>query len=209
MNIMNNLDQTAAPRYLKIAVDIAARIVSGDFTEGERLKGRSVLSTEYNVSPETIRRSMSLLSDKNIVKINAGSGIVILSREKAIEFVNHFNSDEILSQMNINLAKMLDERRLLDEEISVTTKQIVDMYKYMRSDLINPVEIFLPEDSHVIGKSIGSLQIWHNTGATIIGIVQENHIIISPGPYFEFAQNDKVLIVGDEHVIERFNAFIK
>ena len=59
--------QITVPRYLKIAVDISARIASGDIIEGEKLKGRSVLSTEYNVSPETIRRAMSILSDKNVV----------------------------------------------------------------------------------------------------------------------------------------------
>lgn len=205
---MERTEQIILPRYLKIAVDIAARIVSGNLLEGEKLKGRSVLSTEYNVSPETIRRSMSLLSDKNVVKINAGSGIVVLSKESAIKFVNNFNSDEVLLQMKNNLSKLIKSRTALDEEIEKTTKQITDMYKYRRSDLINPVEIILPKNSHIIKKSIGDLQIWHNTGATVIGIIRANSIIISPGPYFSFESGDRVLIVGDEHVIERFNAYI-
>lgn len=205
---MERAEQIIIPRYLKIAVDIAARIASGNLLEGEKLKGRSVLSTEYNVSPETIRRSMSLLSDKKVVKINAGSGIVVLSKENAIEFVNNFNSDEVLSKMKNKLSKLLNNRKTLDEEIAKTTKQIADMYKYRRSDFINPVEIILPENSHIIKKSIGDLQIWHNTGATVIGIIRTNSIIISPGPYFAFESGDRVLIVGDEHVIERFNAYI-
>lgn len=196
------------PRYFKIAVDIAARIVAGELAENERLKGRSVLSAEYNVSPETIRRSMSLLSDKKVVQIKAGSGIVVLSRKRAIEFVNSFNSDEVLSQMKSNLAQLIKKRTLLDEEITKASKQITDMYKYRRADIINPVEIVLPEHSHVIQKSIGALQIWHSTGATIIAIIRGNDIIVSPGPYFEFEPHDRVLIVGDEHVIERFNAFV-
>jgi len=201
-------EQITIPRYLKIAVDIAVRIVSGNLSVGEKLKGRSVLSTEYNVSPETIRRAMSLLSDKNVVKINAGSGIIVLSHEHAVEFVNNFNSDEVLSQTKKKLSHLLRKRSALDQEIMDTTKQISEMYKYRRSNLINPVEIVLPKDSHVIKKSIGELQIWHNTGATIIGIVRQNKIFISPGPYFAFEVGDKVLIVGDEHVIERFNAFV-
>lgn len=205
---MNSVMPTTVARYLKIAVDIAARIVSGDLAEGEKLKGRSVLSTEYNVSPETIRRAMFILSDKNVVQIHAGSGIVVLSRDKAIEFVKSFKGDELLSQMNLTLTQLFEERKLLDEKITATTKQIVDMYKYMRSDLITPVEIALPENATVIGKSIGFLQIWHNTGATVIGVIQHNNVIISPGPYFEFSPNDRVLIVGDERVIERFNSFI-
>ncbi len=205
---MDNQEQNTIARYLKIATDIAARIASGKLAEGEKLKGRSILSTEYNVSPETIRRSMSLLSDKKVVAINAGSGIVVLSREKAVEFVKSFKDDEIISKMNATLASLIEKRKEMDEEISSITKQIVDMYKYKRSDLITPVEIALPEHSYVIGKSIGALQVWHNTGATILGVIQKNRVIISPGPYFEFAEGDRVLIIGDECVVERFNAFV-
>lgn len=203
-----NITKTIIPRYLNIAVDIAARIVSGNLNEGEKLKGRSVLSTEYNVSPETIRRSMSLLSDKNVVKIQSGSGIFVLSRERAIEFVRNFNSDEVLVETKDKLKQLLKKRTVLDDEISKTTKQLADLYKYKRSDLINPFEIILKKDSHVLGKSIGDLQIWHNTGATIIGVVRNNCIIISPGPYFEFEVDDRVIIVGDDYVIERFNAYV-
>lgn len=206
--MLDNIKKTTTPRYLKIAIDIAARIVSGKLAEGEKLKGRSVLSTEYNVSPETIRRSMSLLSDKKVVKINTGSGIIILSRERALEFVKNFSSDEVLIEAEQKLNQLLKKRIALDEEISKITKQIAEMYKYKRSDLINPVEIILQENSHVIGKSIENLKIWHNTGATIIGVIRNNYIIISPGPYFEFQSDDRVLIVGDEYVIERFNAYV-
>jgi K+/H+ antiporter YhaU regulatory subunit KhtT len=208
MVYLERIEQITIPRYLSIAVDIATRIASGSIQEGEKLKGRSVLSTEYNVSPETIRRSMSLLSDKKVVKINASSGNVVLSKERAIEFIKNFKSDEVLSEMKRKLSNLIKSRAALDQEIEKTIQQIADMYKYKRSDLINPVEIILPENSHVIKKSIGDLQIWHNTGATIIGVIRNNNIIISPGPYFAFECGDKVLIVGDEHVIERFNAFI-
>ncbi|WP_027630612.1 TrkA C-terminal domain-containing protein [Ruminiclostridium cellobioparum] len=205
---MIGTEQITIPRYLKIAVDISARIASGDIQQGEKLKGRSVLSTEYNVSPETIRRAMSILSDKKVVEIALGSGIVVSSKENAIQFLKNFKDDESVAELRMKLSQMLDRRRSMDEEISSLTKQIIDLYKYKRSDLITPVEIPLPSSSPVIGKSIGALEVWHNTGATIIGVIQEKSIIISPGPYYEFVQSDKILIVGDENVIERFNAFI-
>ena len=176
---MERIEQITIPRYLSIAVDIATRIASGSIQEGEKLKGRSILSTEYNVSPETIRRSMSLLSDKKVVKINASSGNVVLSKERAIEFIKNFKFDEVLSEMKRKLSNLIKSRAALDQEIEKTIQQIADMYKYKRSDLINPVEIILPENSHVIKKSIGDLQIWHNTGATIIGVIRNNNIIIS------------------------------
>lgn len=196
------------PRYLKIAVDLSVRVASGEIHEGEKLKGRSVLSTEYKVSPETIRRAMSILSDKGVVEINMGSGIVVSSKEKAIQFVKSFKDDESISEMRLSLSQMLEKRKNLDDDITSMTERIIDMYKYRRSDLITPVEIQIPAGSSIVGKSIGKLEVWHNTGATIIGIIQEDNLIISPGPYYEFDQKDKILIVGDDNVIERFNVFI-
>lgn len=201
-------EQIIIPRYLKIAVDLSARIASGDISEGERLKGRSVLSTEYNVSPETIRRAMSILSDKKVVNIVLGSGIVVSSQENAIQFLKNFKDDEATEELRAKLSQSIEKRNFMDKEISVMINQMIDMYKFKRSDLITPVEIRLPANSQVIGRSIGELEVWHNTGATIIGIIQDRKIIISPGPYYEFMKNDKVLIVGDENVVKRFHSFI-
>ena len=197
------------PRYLKIAVDLAARIVSGEIPEGEKLKGRSVLSTEYNVSPETIRRAMSILSDKQVVVINLGSGAVVTSRENAVQFVKSFKDDESISEMRLELNQMLEKRKNMDDKIMSMTTKIIDMYKYMRNDLITPVEIQIPKGSNIIGKSIGKLHIWDHTGATVIGIIQGSDVIISPGSYYEFDQNDRILIVGDKNVVERFNAYVR
>lgn len=197
------------PRYLKIAVSIAERIASDDILEGSKLKGRSVLSTEYGVSSETIRRAMSLLADKNVVLIANGKENVVLSKEKANAFIKSFDSDSIIFNLRLNLAKAYEKRILIDDEINSLTEQIIDMYRYRRSDIIKPVEIQLQKESHLVGKSIGKLEIWHETGATIIGIIRGKDTIVSPGPYFEFMENDRLIIVGDKNVIERFNAFMK
>lgn len=202
------MENVTTPRYLKIAADLAARIGSGRIGEGEQLKGRSVLSSEYNVSPETIRRAMSLLADKQVVAVKGGSGITVLSRENALQFVKSFQEESALPRLRGELEQLLERRSSLDGEIAGLTNRLLDLYKFRRSDLFTPVEVSLPADSFVLGKSIGTLQIWHNTGATILGIVRENRIIISPGPYYEFTKGDRVVIVGDENVIERFNAFV-
>lgn len=197
------------PRYLKIAVDISARITSGELAVGELLKGRSVLSTEYNVSPETIRRAMSILSDKKVVAVRQGSGIYVLSRERALQFVHSFQEeDSALPALRAQLSGQMEKRRELDEEINALTLRLIDMYKYRRSDLISPVEVPIPDLSPLLGKSIGDMEVWHNTGATIIAIVRADQVIISPGPYYEFTKGDKVLIAGDAHVVERFSAFV-
>ena len=44
-------------QYLQIALDLATRIARGELAEGSRIYGRSVMASEYGVSPETIRRA--------------------------------------------------------------------------------------------------------------------------------------------------------
>ena len=73
----------ALPQYMRIAADLAGRIASGEFPEGQRLSGRSALSSGYHVSPETVRKALKLLADVGIVRTREGSGTVILSAEKA------------------------------------------------------------------------------------------------------------------------------
>lgn len=196
------------PRYLKIAVHLSSRIASGEIAEGQKLKGRSVLSTEYNVSPETIRRSMSILEDKEVVRIVPGRGIIVQSRKNSIQFLDSFKQDKDITDLKQLLSMKFSEQKKLDEEINNLVSKIVRLSFEKRSDLIKPVEITISENSFVLGKSIGELQIWHNTGATIIGIIQENDIIISPGPYYVFSKNERVLIVGDASVVSRFTAFV-
>ncbi|WZU02851.1 hypothetical protein MGH68_08340 [Erysipelothrix sp. D19-032] len=50
-------DMKKQPRYQQIAMDIAARIARNDFEEGQRISGRSVLSSEYAVSPRDNSKS--------------------------------------------------------------------------------------------------------------------------------------------------------
>ncbi len=196
------------PRYLKIAVHLSSRIASGEIVEGQKLKGRSLLSTEYNVSPETIRRSMSILEDKEVVKVIPGRGIIVQSRKNAIQFLNSFEEGKTLKDLKHLLSKKFSDKKKLDSEINELVDRIVSLSFEKRSDIIKPIEILIPINSFVIGKSIGELQVWHNTGATVIGIIRENDIIISPGPYYAFSQNERVLIVGDTSVVSRFTAFV-
>ena len=66
-------------QYLQIALDLATRIAQGELTEGSRIYGRSVLASEYGVSPETIRKALRLLADMKVVDVKPQSGAVVLS----------------------------------------------------------------------------------------------------------------------------------
>lgn len=197
------------PVYVKISVDMAGRIYKGEFLEGEKLRGRSTLAGEYNVSPETVRRAMRLLEDMEVVTVSQGSGIYVKSKEKAYLFMERFKQKESIGELKINVRNLLEEKRIIEASIEEKINTIVDYAdKLKHSNLITPIEIALPPNSHIIGKNIYDTKFWQNTGATIVGIKREENLIISPGPYAEFQQGDILIIVGDPCVHDRTNIFL-
>jgi K+/H+ antiporter YhaU regulatory subunit KhtT len=53
-------------------------------------------------------------------------------------------------------------------------------------------------DSPIFDQTISDLNFWHRTGTTLVGILHENHLTLSPGPYAKIYQNDTLYFVGDE-----------
>ncbi|NLK97996.1 TrkA C-terminal domain-containing protein [Defluviitalea saccharophila] len=197
------------PTYMKIAVDMAGRIYKGEFLEGEKLRGRSTLAGEYNVSPETIRRAMRLLEDMEVVTVTQGSGIYVKSKEKAYLFMERFKQKESIGELKNSIRNLLEQKKMIELEIQDKINTIVEFAdKLKHSNLITPIEIALPPNSHIIGKNIYDTKFWQNTGATIVGIKRGKRLIISPGPYLEFQEGDILLIVGDPYIHERTSQFL-
>jgi len=112
------MENQEIPRYIKIAVDIANSIYSGEFKVGDKLKGRSTLSSKYNVSPETIRRSVSLLQDMDIVEVSEKSGIYIKSVENAYTYIQKFNSKKDIRHVRQKIKELQSEKLKIEKEIN-------------------------------------------------------------------------------------------
>lgn len=197
------------PRYMKIAVDVATKIYHGDFKEGEKILGRSTLAGEYNVSPETIRRSMTLLEDMEVVTVAQGSGIYVNSKENAYKFMERFRSKESIGTLKNKMKKLITEKQSLEEQIQEILQKIIDYSDSLKSiSPINPMEIEIPPECHLVGQTISESKFWQNTGATIVGIRRDDQLIISPGPYAEFEVEDTILVVGDPQILERIKEYI-
>lgn len=205
---MSNLAQH--PRYIRIAIDIANRIITEELKEKQKIKGRSTLAGEYNVSPETIRRSMALLSDLEVVEVLPNSGIIIKSKEKAHDFISKFSSKENISTLRINIKNLIEERNKINDEIEMDLDLILEQFSKIKSArLIQHHKIKIQDGSFVIGKTISELKFWNNTGATILGIQRGNELLVSPGPYFAFEKEDLIIFVGAEDVDLRVAKFIE
>ena len=203
-------ENTTTPMFQKIALDIANAIYKGEFKEGEKLHGRSTLAGRYNVSPETIRRAIKILEDVDVVVSERGSGITVLSKDKAFRYINKFKNIESVASYKSILANQILRKNELENDIVGTINKIID-YTSRLSNInpITPFEIEIPENSKLIGKSISEVKFWQHTGATIVGIKSKEELILSPGPYFTFEVGDVLLVIGEDKVYNAVKLFLE
>ena len=189
------------PIYQKIAIDIANNICNGYIPEGTTLRGRSALAGKYNVSPETIRRSVKILEDLKVVESIKGKGIIVLSRNKAESFLKKYQDITNISSYKSQLSELLNSRSNLESQILETMNKIVDYSSRLSTiNPLGPFEFLIKPNCKLIGKTPGQTNFWQNTGGTIVAIKRGEKLIISPGPYIEFLENDIIMVIGDSNV---------
>jgi DNA-binding GntR family transcriptional regulator len=204
-------EASSAARYIKIAQDICSRIISGEYQEGSLLKGRSVLASFYNVSPETIRKSVNLLAREGIVNIKRGVGIFVLSVLHAQQFEEKWRDKTLVQNKYEDLLKLLQEKKDLDVRIDTAIKDMKDSFAYQTKEAVQLLEIMVPEKSWIDGKKIGEVYFWNYTEATIVAVVTaaEGAAIASPGPEFILHAKDKLIFVAkDKMTFDRVASFL-
>lgn len=205
---MKNMD-IISPVYSQIALDIALRITRGELRENTKVYGRSIMSSEYGVSPETIRRAMKLLEDMKIVETKQNSGTIILSAKKAQEYVERFSARINIRSILKKLNQLVAEQERLNRQIVEVAGSIIRINEqFSQSHPFNNQEVNIPPNSPIIGRTLGELKFWQQTGATVIAIRRDDKIILSPGPYGVLQENDTIIFVGDVASAEAVSAFI-
>lgn len=198
-----------SPIYSQVAFDIALRISRGELKENTKIYGRSVMSSEYGVSPETIRRSLKLLSDMGIVEVRHNSGAIILSREKANQYILRFNKNKDVRMLQKELKELISQQEKANREIlNVTEALINNNEKFSKHNPFKIYEAEVQDSSPLMGKTLSELKFWQETGATIIAIRRDDKIILSPGPYAVLQQNDILIFVGDISTVDSVEAFL-
>jgi len=199
------MKQTVVPsQYLQIALDLARRIAKGDLPAGSRIYGRSVMASEYNVSPETIRRALRLLADMKVVEVKPQSGAMVLSADSARRYIENFEENADVRALRERLREQMAEYEDLHRRMEETVKALVksrDTFAAAGEPLPN-YEVPVPKDSPCIGQSIGALKFWQSTGGTIVAIRRSQTVILSPGPYAELYAGDVIVLVGSPAAAE-------
>ena len=198
------MKQAVVPsQYLQIALDLARRIAKGELPEGSRVYGRSVMASEYNVSPETIRRALRLLADMKVVEVKPQSGAVVLSADSARRYIENFEESADVRALRQQLKELMAEYADLSRRLSDTVAALVKSRDTFAADQPFPnYEVPIPKGSPLIGHSIGALKFWQSTGGTIVAIRRGQTVILSPGPYAELYDGDVLVLVGSPAAVE-------
>ena len=200
------MDNEGLTQYTRIAISLAERIASGQLKEGDKLSGRSKLSPEYNVSPETIRRTLRLLADMKVVEVKEQSGVYVLSADNARRYLHNFADQTDIRGKQQQLKELLVRQEHLNRQMAALCRDILDETSQTPDALPN-YYCRIPDDWPHSGTTVGALRFWQATGATIVAIRRGLSYIVSPGPYAELYAGDTVIFVGDAKAREAVSHF--
>ena len=193
------MENDALPQYMRIAASVAERIAEGQFAEGEKLSGRSKLSSEYAVSPETIRKAVQLLRDMRVVSVKEQSGVYVLSADNARRYLQTVQDRSALVGKKRRLRALLEQQESLTKQVSELCRSILDeeILPVQAEQSLPNYAIRVPAGWADAGRNLGELHFWQATGATVVAIRRGGTMILSPGPYAELHAGDSVVFVGD------------
>ncbi len=201
--------QIKPPIYLQVAYDIASKIASGALAEQERFSGRSLMSSQYGVSPETIRRALRLLSDMGIIAVQEKVGSQVVSKRRAVEYVEDYEMRRDLMALKGELKELMTQRSQIDARIGDMVDQITDLSdRFRSSDRLRTYEFVVSEDAAIEGKSIGDLDFRKRTSATIVAVRRDAEILLSPPPQTVLRQQDRLVIACDVTDVDGVASFM-
>lgn len=200
--------KVALPRYQQVAVEIAERIAEKRYQVGEKILARSTLASNFNVSPETARKAINVLVDLGIMEVRHGSGAYVVSREKAQAYYEQYQDVQSIQEIKNDIfVSVANQKKELDNVTQLMNQLVSQMKRVHNFTPFVPYELALTEDALHLGESIQDLNIWHETGVTIIAIQNSEELLLSPGPYAKFNAGDTVFFVGNELGLQRLQNF--
>lgn len=134
---------------------------------------------------------------------------MIKSYEKAAQFVHQFLEVQSVYQVQLEMLESIKRQKSELEVLQETTERLVSRTERFKSvNPFVPFQVEIHEETPYITQTIGSINFWQNTMATIVGIRRGVELIISPGPYATLEQNDVIYFIGNDECIERVQKFL-
>jgi DNA-binding transcriptional regulator YhcF (GntR family) len=196
------------PIYERVAYEIAIQIANGKYTEGAKIKGRSLASTQFNVSTETMRKALNVLQDHGVLVIKEQSGAEVRSKANALAYCEVFKDEVAIKNSFQSFHALLDESKSIQTRIKKELLRIQKKYDINHSS--TPIRTFdyqLSEIHPLVGRTIESINFYQQTGATLYGIVG-TLTLSSPSKEYVFQSFDILYFSGDETVMQRTTDYL-
>ena len=194
------------PRYEEIAYQIADQISEKLILENTKLSGRTLLSSRFNVSSETIRRAVALLANYGVVIVKEQSGVFVVSRERAKLFAVEFKKKQAYKSQKAEIVELMDDQYKIQQQIQKKMK------KLMSSNDLFPFDHFtikLTKDMKHLGQSIKALDFYQHTKALIIAYEYEDKMHQIPDPNTILKEDMILYIMGNLLIKNDVLAFFK
>jgi len=203
------INQLAIPRYQQIALELAARIVSEEYQEGQKIYARSAIASQYGVSPETARRAICVLSDLDIVSAEKGCGVTIQSQKNATHFLKQYDKRQTINSIKDNLLQSIARQQKEMGVLSNCLSELIESSEHFRSmNPFMPFEVRISEHCVHLKKSLAEIHFWQRTGATVLAIRRQDRILKSPGPYVALLADDILYFLPQDDSPQRVKDFL-
>jgi DNA-binding GntR family transcriptional regulator len=196
------------PIYERVAYEIAIQIANGKYAEGAKIKGRSLASTQFNVSTETMRKALNVLQDHGVIAIKEQSGAEVISKQQALAFSEVFRDEIALKNSFQTFHALMDESKVLQQRIKKELTRLQRKYDINHSS--TPIRTFdyqLIEGHPLVNQPLRLHNFYKLTGATLYGIVG-SVTLSSPSSEYVFQPLDILYFSGDETVMTRTMEFL-
>jgi len=104
------------PAYAQLANILRGLIAKGEFRPGDQLPSESQLCRRYGISPMTVRRSINLLADQDVVSTSQGRGTFVKPLEWGTANFDLQEIQSIVSNGESSDIKLLDVRVVSADE---------------------------------------------------------------------------------------------
>ncbi|MGL5617024.1 MAG: trehalose operon repressor [Sarcina sp.] len=147
-----------ASKYFNIYNDIMTKIERGEYVVGEKLPSESALMEQYNVSRDTIRKSLNMLEQNGYINKSKGKGSFVLDINKfdfPLSGVVSFK--ELAEKMNEKPITVVEKFSVIVSEKhwikkKLNCKENEEIWEIFRTREIGDEKIILDKD--YINKSI-------------------------------------------------------
>lgn len=189
-------------RYQNIAYEIAKRVVAGRIEEGDKLRGRSVLAGEFEVSSETIRKAMRLLENLGVVEVVQRSGIYVISSKAAELYVEQHRKQSESHRLFSDTQELLKESAKVQKMLESHIKRLLETSK----NEVFPFDFFtfkLQKTDEHLGKSLKDIQFWNETYGLVLALEADGDLYQAPNPKWPLEENMILYVLGDDDVKRR------